>query len=95
MRRIIRSKLSKLTDKQTDKVGPIIRQKLEPFRFHIKTDYLSDANYSTDNPSEMDDPVSSVRAAIGLDGCSVLITTVTIMYCAITNFSVTTTCIDD
>ena len=61
MRRIIPSKLSKLTDKQTDKVGPIIRPKLEPFRFHIKTDYLSDANYSTDNPSEMDDPVSSVR----------------------------------
>ena len=59
--------LSKLTDKLTDKVKPIIRPKLEPFRFHIKTDYLSDTNYSTDNPSETDDLVSSVRTAIGLD----------------------------
>ena len=55
---------SKLTDKQTEKIRPIIRPKLEPFRFHIKTDY-----YSTDNPSETDDLVSSVRTAIGLDGC--------------------------
>ena len=60
---------SKLTDKQTEKIRLIIRPKLEPFRFHIKTDYLSDTNYSTDNPSETDDLVSSVRTAIGLDGC--------------------------
>ena len=44
---------SKLTDKQTAKIRPIIRPKLEPFRFHIKTDY-----YSKDNPSETDDPLS-------------------------------------
>ena len=43
---------SKLTDKQTEKIRPIFRPKLEPFRFHIKTDY-----YSTDNPSETDDPL--------------------------------------
>ena len=44
---------SKLTDKQTEKIRPIFRPKLEPFRFHIKTDY-----YSKDNPSEADDPLS-------------------------------------
>ena len=53
----------------TSKDRPIIRPKLKPLRFHIKTDYPSDANYSTDNPSETDDPFSRVRTAIGLDGC--------------------------
>ena len=43
---------SKLTNKQTDKVRPIIRSKVETLRFHIKTDY-----YSTDNQSEADDPL--------------------------------------
>ena len=58
--------MSILTDKLT---RPIIRPKLKPLRVHIKTDYPFDANYSTANPSETDDPVSSVRTAIGLDKC--------------------------
>ena len=61
--------MSKLTDKITGKERPIIRPKLKPLRVHIKTDYPFDANYSTANPSETDDPVSSVRTAIGLDRC--------------------------
>ena len=34
-----------------DKVKRIVHQKLSPFYFEIKTYYLSDANYPTDNPS--------------------------------------------
>ena len=41
----------KLTDKPTDKVRRIVHSKLKPFHFQIKTYYLSDANYQTDNPS--------------------------------------------
>ena len=37
--------------KQMDKVKRIVHQKLSPFYFEIKTYYLSDANYPTDNPS--------------------------------------------
>ena len=58
---------SKWTNELTGKERPIIRPKLKPFRFHINTDYPSDANYSTDNLSETDDPVSGVRTAIGFD----------------------------
>ena len=55
--------MSKLTAKLTGKERPIIRPKLKPLRVHINTDYPFDANYSTDNPSETDDPVSNVRTA--------------------------------
>ena len=47
--------LSKLTGKQMDKVRRIVHLKLRPFDFQIKTYYLSDANYPTDNPSQTDD----------------------------------------
>ena len=58
---------SKLTDKQTEKIRPIIRPKLEPFRFHIKTDY-----YSTDNRLRRM-ILSRVKTVIGLnDGKQVL-----------------------
>ena len=39
-----------------DKVKWIVRQKLKWFHVHIKTYYLSDANYPTDNLSQMDNP---------------------------------------
>jgi len=42
---------SKLTEKQMDKVRQIIHPKLRPFHFQIKTYYMSDENYPTDNPS--------------------------------------------
>ena len=42
---------SKLTEKQMDEVRRIVHPKLRPFHFQIKTYYLSDANYTTDNPS--------------------------------------------
>ena len=61
--------MSKLTDKITGKERPIIRPKLKPLRVHIKTDYPFDANYSTDNRSETDDPVSRVRTATALNRC--------------------------
>ena len=35
-----------------DKVRRIDHPKLEPFHFQIKTYYLSDVNYVTDNPSQ-------------------------------------------
>ena len=35
-----------------DKVRRIVHPKLEPFHFQIKTYYLSDVNYVTDNPSQ-------------------------------------------
>ena len=37
--------------KLADKVRQIVHSKLKPFHFQIKTYYLSDANYQTDNPS--------------------------------------------
>ena len=50
-RRIIHlQKPSKLTNKQIDKVRRI-HSKWKPFHFHIKTYYLSDANYPTDSTS--------------------------------------------
>ena len=44
--------------KQMDKlkVKRIVHPKLRPFYFEIKTYYLSDANYPTDNPSQTDNP---------------------------------------
>ena len=61
--------MSQLTAKLTGKERPIIRPKLKPLRVHINTDYPFDANYSTDNPSETDDPVSRVRTATSLNRC--------------------------
>ena len=61
--------MSKLTAKLTGKERLIIRPKLKPLRVHINTDYPFDANYSTDNPSETDDPVSRVRTATSLNRC--------------------------
>ena len=61
--------MSKLTAKLTGKERPIIRPKLKPLRVHINTDYPFDANYSTDNPSETDDPVSRVTTATSLNRC--------------------------
>ena len=52
LRRIIHlQNPSKLTEKQMDKVRRIVHPKLRPFHVQIKTYYLSDANYPTDNPS--------------------------------------------
>ena len=48
--------LSKLTDKQMDKVRWIVHSKLKPFHFQIKTYYLYDANYPMDNPSQTYNP---------------------------------------
>ena len=47
------SKSVKIDRKKTqmDKVKRIVHPKLRPFPFEIKTYYLSDANYPTDNPS--------------------------------------------
>ena len=51
-RRIIHvQNLSKLTEKQMDKVRRIVHLKLRPFHFQIKTYYLSDNPSQTDNPS--------------------------------------------
>ena len=47
---------SKLTEKQMGKVRRIVHPKLRPFHFKIKTYYLSDANYPTDNPFQTDNP---------------------------------------
>ena len=47
---------SKLTEKQMGKVRRIVHPKITPFHFQIKTYYLSDANYRTDNPSQTDNP---------------------------------------
>ena len=46
----------KLTNKQVDKVRRMVHPKLEPFHFQIKTYYLSNANYLTDNPSQTNNP---------------------------------------
>ena len=52
LRRIIHlQNPSKLTEKQMDKVRRIVHPKLRPFHVQIKTYYLSDANYPTDNLS--------------------------------------------
>ena len=42
---------SNCPSKLADKIRRIVRSKLKPFHFQIKTHYLSDANYQTDNPS--------------------------------------------
>ena len=39
-----------------DKVRWIVHSKLKSFHFQIKTYYLSDANYQTDNPSHTNNP---------------------------------------
>ena len=57
LRRIIHlQNRSELTEKQMDKVRWIVHPKLRPFHFQIKTYYLSDASYPTDNPSQTDNP---------------------------------------
>ena len=47
---------SNCPSKLTDKVRRIVHSKLKPFHFQIKTYYLSDANYQTDNPSHTNNP---------------------------------------
>ena len=42
---------SNCPSKLTNKVRRIVHLKLKPFPFQIKTYYLSDANYQTNNPS--------------------------------------------
>ena len=41
------------TEKQMDKVRRIVHPNLRPLHFQIKAYYLSDANYPTDNPSQV------------------------------------------
>ena len=48
---------SNCPSKLTDKVRRIVHSKLKPFPFQIKTYYLSDANYQTDNPSHTNNPL--------------------------------------
>ena len=47
---------SNCPSKLADKVRRIVRSKLKPFHFQIKTHYLSDVNYQTDNPSHTNGP---------------------------------------
>ena len=47
---------SKCPSKLTDKVRRIVHSKLKPFPFQIKTYYLFDANYQTDNTSHTNNP---------------------------------------
>ena len=47
---------SNCLSKLMDEVRRIIRLKLKPFHFQIKTYYLSDSNYLTDNPSHTNNP---------------------------------------
>ena len=47
---------SNCPSKLTDKVRRIVHSKLKPFHFQIKTYYLSDANYQTDNPFHTNNP---------------------------------------
>ena len=47
---------SKLREERMDKVKWIVHTKLKWFHVQIKTYYLSDANYPTDNLSQMDNP---------------------------------------
>ena len=57
LRRIIHLQhLSKLTDKQLDKVRRIVYPKLKLLHFQIKTYYLYDAYYPMDNPSQTYNP---------------------------------------
>ena len=42
--------------KLAGKVRRMVHSKLKPFHFQIKTYYLSDANYQTDNPSVTKNP---------------------------------------
>ena len=42
--------------KLIDEVRRIVHLKLKPFHFQIKTYYLSDSNYQTDNPSHTNNP---------------------------------------
>ena len=44
------------SSKLTDKVRRIVHLKLKPFPFQIKTYYLSDTNYQTNNPSHTNNP---------------------------------------
>ena len=39
-----------------DKAKRIVHPKLGPFSFEIKTYYLFDSNYPTDNPFQTDNP---------------------------------------
>ena len=47
---------SNCPSKLAGKVRRIVHSKLKPFHFQIKTYYLSDANYQTDNPSHPNNP---------------------------------------
>ena len=47
---------SNCPSKLAGKVRRMVHSKLKPFHFQIKTYYLSDANYQTDNPSVMNNP---------------------------------------
>ena len=47
---------SNCPSKLADKVRRIVHSKLKLFHFQIKTYYLSDANYQTDNSSHTNDP---------------------------------------
>ena len=47
---------SNCPSKLAGKVRRMVHSKLKPFHFQIKTYYLSDANYQTDNPSVMNSP---------------------------------------
>ena len=47
---------SNCSSKLMDKVRRIVHSKGKPFPFQIKTYYLSDANYQTDNPSDTNNP---------------------------------------
>ena len=47
---------SNCPSKLMDKVRRIVHSKGKPFPFQIKTYYLSDANYQTDNPSHTNNP---------------------------------------
>ena len=47
---------SNCPSKLAGKVRRMVHSKLKPFHFQIKTYYLSDANYQTDNPSVMKNP---------------------------------------
>ena len=57
---------SNCPSKLTDKVRRIVHSKLKPFPFQIKTYYLSDANYQTNNPSHTDNPSLSAKTAISV-----------------------------
>ena len=47
---------SNCPSKLAGKVRRMVHSKLKPFHFRIKTYYLSDANFQTDNPSFMKNP---------------------------------------